>query len=586
MPRCQTHGDTSRRVAAGPPNSDLLVLEEWDVEVIVAAEEHGAGEGGATEAVSHRVDSGVERARNAAVEAERELQRTIVSEVRNRDADERERAFRNQRLRLTDQPTGRSEDGRRLCGRLGEGDGARRPREVAEAQPQHDGSSDPLGRAQSARHPVDEADEPAVDLLCGPLAPTDCALGADRAPSGAALDRPRVTVVGKRVEVMPGAAPEHRDQRVDVDGRDVADAAQAARVQLAGCRRPHAPEPFNGQRMQELELTTDRYDEQAVGLRDGARDLRKELRAGDSDSDRQPDLVAHVPSELGRDLDRAARDPLEPAHVEEGLVDRERLHERGCIVEDAEDGPARLDVRVESWPHDYRIGAERPRLAPTHRGLHTARLRLVARGEDDPAADDHGPAAEPGVVTLLDRRVERIEVGVQDAGQTDTLSNIRSINVVPPADSSAHPVARDGGASVARERVTIAPALPEDGDYLLDRGVTEFVDRGADLATEVRKAHPDGIDAIVDLATFAPDATPLRAGGRLASPLGAAGEGAGRFNLMAQPSAENLERLARLIDDGGLRVPIQQSYPLDQVAEAIRVHQTSHTQGKLGLSLT
>ena len=55
------------------------------------------------------------------------------------------------------------------------------------------------------------------------------------------------------------------------------------------------------------------------------------------------------------------------------------------------------------------------RRAPdAHRRLDAARLRLVAGGEHDAAPDDHGPAAELGVVALLDGREERVEVGVQD----------------------------------------------------------------------------------------------------------------------------------------------------------------------------
>ena len=56
--------------------------------------------------------------------------------------------------------------------------------------------------------------------------------------------------------------------------------------------------------------------------------------------------------------------------------------------------------------------------AAAHRAGDAIRLRLVARGEDDPAADDHRPAAQPRVVALLDRREEGVEVGVEDRGFT------------------------------------------------------------------------------------------------------------------------------------------------------------------------
>ena len=82
-----------------------------------------------------------------------------------------------------------------------------------------------------------------------------------------------------------------------------------------------------------------------------------------------------------------------------------------------------------------------------------------------------------------------------------------------------------------------------------------------------------------------PDTSPLKAGGRLASPLGAAGEGPGRFNVMAEPTPANLTRLAELLDTGALRVPIQRSYALEQAGEALAALPTTHTQGKLSLTI-
>jgi NADPH:quinone reductase-like Zn-dependent oxidoreductase len=136
----------------------------------------------------------------------------------------------------------------------------------------------------------------------------------------------------------------------------------------------------------------------------------------------------------------------------------------------------------------------------------------------------------------------------------------------------------------------IAPALPEDADYLRGLGVSELLDRGEDTAAAVRKRHPDGVDALLDLVSYAPDgfdahAAALTPEGRGASPLSAAGDGPGRTNVMAVPSVENLERLAGMLDDGGLRVPIQGGYTLDQAGEALGALGATHTQGKLSLTI-
>ncbi|MDP9224003.1 MAG: zinc-binding dehydrogenase [Actinomycetota bacterium] len=131
----------------------------------------------------------------------------------------------------------------------------------------------------------------------------------------------------------------------------------------------------------------------------------------------------------------------------------------------------------------------------------------------------------------------------------------------------------------------IAVALPEDADYLGGLGANEVIDRNADVHAEVHERFPEGVDAILDLASRAPDPSSLKEGGRLASPLGAAGEGPGRVNLMASPTTSNLERLAQLIDAGTLRVPIQHTYPLDQAGSSLEAFANTHKQGKVAIAI-
>jgi hypothetical protein len=44
--------------------------------------------------------------------------------------------------------------------------------------------------------------------------------------------------------------------------------------------------------------------------------------------------------------------------------------------------------------------------------------------------------------------------------------------------------------------------LPEDEDYLRDLGVSEILERDADIAALMRERHPDGIDALLDLVSY------------------------------------------------------------------------------------
>ncbi len=136
----------------------------------------------------------------------------------------------------------------------------------------------------------------------------------------------------------------------------------------------------------------------------------------------------------------------------------------------------------------------------------------------------------------------------------------------------------------------IAPAQLEDDSYLRGLGVSEIVERNGDVAEAVRETHPDGVDAIVDLVSYSEEAfgayaAALRPDGRAASPLGAVGEGPGRFAIVASPDPAALERLGRLLADGDLEVPLQAEYSLEQAPGALGALATAHTQGKLAISV-
>jgi NADPH:quinone reductase-like Zn-dependent oxidoreductase len=118
-------------------------------------------------------------------------------------------------------------------------------------------------------------------------------------------------------------------------------------------------------------------------------------------------------------------------------------------------------------------------------------------------------------------------------------------------------------------------------------GVNELLPRDGDLAAAAHERHPDGFDAVLGLVNYAPDvpATLVKEGGAVASPTGAAGEGPGRTMVAAAPTPENLQRLAALLADGTLRVPIQATYELAQAPDALTALGTTHTQGKLAVRI-
>ena len=54
---------------------------------------------------------------------------------------------------------------------------------------------------------------------------------------------------------------------------------------------------------------------------------------------------------------------------------------------------------------------------------------------------------------------------------------------------------------------------------------------------------------------------------------------------MAVGTTTNLERIAELLEAGSLRVHIQDTYPLERADEALRTLGSTHTQGKLAITI-
>jgi len=133
----------------------------------------------------------------------------------------------------------------------------------------------------------------------------------------------------------------------------------------------------------------------------------------------------------------------------------------------------------------------------------------------------------------------------------------------------------------------LAPALPEDEQFLRELGVSDVLPRDGDLAAAVRERFPDGVDALLDLINYAPGSydAALKPDARVASPTGAAGDGPGRTNVMSAPTGENLQRLGALLADGTLRIPVQATFQLAEAPEALAALTGQHTQGKLALQV-
>jgi NADPH:quinone reductase-like Zn-dependent oxidoreductase len=140
----------------------------------------------------------------------------------------------------------------------------------------------------------------------------------------------------------------------------------------------------------------------------------------------------------------------------------------------------------------------------------------------------------------------------------------------------------------------IATARRANETFVREFGAAETIDHTReDLVEAVLVAHPDGIEAIIDVASdreaLGHIAGLVKKGGRVASSVYAADAGGltGRdiraANVSMQPDARRLRELARLVDAGEISVRLARAFPLERAPEALEESRLGHVRGKLVL---
>jgi NADPH:quinone reductase-like Zn-dependent oxidoreductase len=214
------------------------------------------------------------------------------------------------------------------------------------------------------------------------------------------------------------------------------------------------------------------------------------------------------------------------------------------------------------------------------RGSYAEFTVAPAEGKTAPLPDGLGFVLAAALPTASVAAYQAVEEARLDAGRT-VLVNGASGGV----GQSAVQFAADAGAHV----IGTGPA--DLADRLRDLGAAEFVDfTQGPTAEQVLAAHPDGIDAVIDLVSTKGQAEPfvdlLRPGGVIVSTNHAVDPDAlgarelRGVNLDSIPTPEVLATIAELAATGRLRVTIDSEVRLEDAPAAIARARAGHARGK------
>ena len=150
------------------------------------------------------------------------------------------------------------------------------------------------------------------------------------------------------------------------------------------------------------------------------------------------------------------------------------------------------------------------------------------------------------------------------------IAKSRGAYVIGTARAAKHDFLRGLGADELIDYTTTDfTTAVRDVDVVLDPIGAEYAVRSLDVLA------PDGI--LVDVRGTGPDRTEVRA---KAATLGIRYE---EFRMA--PTTSDLEAITRLVDDGALRVSVEQVFPLEHAAKAHELSQSGRVAGKMVLTV-
>ena len=153
------------------------------------------------------------------------------------------------------------------------------------------------------------------------------------------------------------------------------------------------------------------------------------------------------------------------------------------------------------------------------------------------------------------------------------------------------------GVQIAKDRGALVwgTAGSRNGDYVRSLGAERVIDYTRDdFRKVVRSAYPDGVDVVFDCVggdVLKKSVEIVRKGGRLISIVDSLDEGSlGRAGIRFEfvfvaPNSKELSELGQMVEQGRLKVHLEEVLPLQAAARAHELSESRHTRGKIVLSV-
>ncbi|CDE47760.1 unknown [Sutterella sp. CAG:351] len=183
--------------------------------------------------------------------------------------------------------------------------------------------------------------------------------------------------------------------------------------------RPDSPEGLNRKLINKAQSVFRLHLKESVRLLPVTRDFREKFIKGNADRRDKREFLSDFTLDSERRFRAARKRNRALRDIQKRFIDRNRLHQRRVAAENSLDCARHFLIALHIRVDEDEIRAQRLRAVGRHSGVNAVTPGFITRGRNHAppfsSADRYRTAPELRVVALLDRRIERVHVDVENS---------------------------------------------------------------------------------------------------------------------------------------------------------------------------